>query len=106
MGGVERVKGGFMVALPEGWNGGPGTGETEGLAYQARLATQQSKGEAPVDAALTVVFHTLGGSNDPEAMLSELVAVGRGGEIEMVQLTTGPAVCRVGRRQESAAGSE
>jgi hypothetical protein len=97
---------GFAIALPEGWNGGPGTGETEGIAYQARLGWQATEGEAPVEATLAVIFHTLDGSSDPEAMLTELIASGRGAETEMVHLTSGAAVCRVGRRQESAPGSE
>lgn len=90
---------GFSLALPEGWVGGAGTGVPEGLAYQARLVGAAA-GDAPVEATLAVVFQTLDGVNDPQAMLAELVAGGRAGEVELVELTSGPAVRRMGRHRE------
>lgn len=83
----------FLLALPEGWVGSPGDGAPEGLAYVARLI--ESEGQAPMEATMAVAFQTIEGSNEPRAMLGELVAAGRAGEVELVELSSGPAVRRV-----------
>ena len=83
----------FLLALPDGWVGASGTGTPQGLAYMARLIEED--GEAPVEATMAVAFQTIEGSNEPHAMLGELVAVGRAGEVELVELSSGPAVRRV-----------
>ncbi|MDQ3945224.1 MAG: hypothetical protein M3357_08785 [Actinomycetota bacterium] len=90
---------GFSLALPEGWMGGAGTGTPEGLAYQARMVVPP-KGEPSAEATLAVVFQTVAGSNDPQAMYAELVDGGLAGEVELLDLATGPAVRRVGRHRE------
>lgn len=86
---------GFSIALPEGWVGGAGTGVPEGVAYQARLSVAEES-DPPTEATLTVVFQTLEGSNDPQAMVDELAAAGHASEVQTVELAAGPAVRRVG----------
>jgi hypothetical protein len=90
---------GFSLALPDGWIGGEGTGRPEGLAYQARMVVPH-EGEPPAEATLAVVFQTVVGSNEPQAMYAELVDGGLAGEVELVDLAAGPAVRRVGRHRE------
>lgn len=91
---------GFSLALPEGWMGGEGTGTPEGLAYQARMVVPPEGEEPSAAATLAVVFQTVAGSNNPQAMYAELVDGGLAGEVEMVDLAAGPAVRRVGRHRE------
>jgi hypothetical protein len=60
--------------------------------------------QLPVQASLTVAFHTLDSSNDPTTMQEDLRGEGR--RIEMVDLEAGTAVRRSGRRREPMPGSE
>jgi len=60
--------------------------------------------QLPVQASLTVAFHTLDSSNDPGAMLEDLQGLGR--RIDIVDLDAGQAVRRAGRRREALPGAD
>jgi len=59
----------------------------------------------PVQASLTVAFHTLDGANDPESMLGELGG-SDGRRVDSVELDAGMAIRRRGRRSRLFPGAE
>jgi hypothetical protein len=61
----------------------------------------------PVQASVTVAFHSLDSSNDPTSMLTELLGSAAGSSsLDLVELDAGPAIKRGGRRREALAGMD
>ena len=59
----------------------------------------------PVQASMTVAFHTIDGRNDPGSMLADLGG-SDGRVVDLVELDSGPAVRRRGRRSRLFPGAE
>jgi hypothetical protein len=107
--------------LAEGAAGRSEVGEAERAAIE-RLLVQLSQDAAasgvrfcacyfdlvedqlPVQASLTVAFHTIDTPNDPAGMLNDLEGPGR--RLELVELDGGTAVRGSGRRCEAVPGTE
>jgi hypothetical protein len=67
---------------------------------------QLMEGGLPVQASLTVGFHGLDGPNDPAAMLRELIEPGTDRRIDQIELDSGPAIRRSGRRRQAFSGMD